>query len=578
MIKILVVAPYEGLKTLFSALAPEYPEYEIRIEESNLEAGVPLARKAVEDGFDVILSRGGTADLIAAQDLIPVVKIDVSGFDILRSITIAQNVAGKKAVVGFSSVTHGYSSICRLLGSDIDIYTVDSQEQVLPILTRLREEQVELVIGDVITTQLAKSLGMNGMLITSGEESIRSAMEQVGYLENYIRLYQRKSQALQQAFKGADLSVRLFDGHGCELYSYGEFGSDFPDLSGYLAGQISRVPASGSLQLVVRGEAGDACQVEGSRVAVEEGQEYILFTLRRAQPLPEGVRGLSVKNADELPVVSYNMCSSRNEEYQQTVEKIRLLSHTPSNLLLEGEFGTGKDRLALLVYQDNNTSPLLAVDCMAADEQTMEQLFSERYFVGGQRPLVLWEHLDTLGEAAQRALRALSEQLARFRHIATTEHNLQDLCAVGRFDPALYQAFAFSHVWIPPLRQRREDLESIVTILISQENEQLGKQVVGVSREALERIHSYEWYGNIDQLEKVLHQAMLLTQGPYISAQVISPLLSTEEKSNNIYGILPNMTLEDIEKEIILFVLREENMNQVQAARRLGISRTTLWR
>ena len=133
---------------------------------------------------------------------------------------------------------------------------------------------------------------------------------------------------------------------------------------------------------------------------------------------------------------------------------------------------------------------------------------------------------------------------------------------------------------IPLLREHPEDIGNIASLYISALNIQYGKQVVGVSQEALKELETNTWPRNISQIKRVLRRAVLNTNEAYLSAADVRNAI--KEASGEIPSLTNqidlNMSLRDIEKQIINRILREENYNQTVTAKRLGISRTTLWR
>lgn len=97
--KVLAIAPYNGLKELMITLG-EKEEFELQVEIGDLEEGLTLAKDAIHNGIDIIISRGGTAELIQRELTIPVVEIEVSGYDMLRVLTLAKGYPGKKQLLG----------------------------------------------------------------------------------------------------------------------------------------------------------------------------------------------------------------------------------------------------------------------------------------------------------------------------------------------------------------------------------------------------------------------------------------------------------------------------------------------
>ena len=186
-IRVKVITPYEGLGQLVQKFAPLYPNYDLTVAYGDLTDGVERAKNAESDGIDIILSRGGTADLIEKTVSIPVLKIGVSGYDILRTIMLTNTYTGKVAIAGFDSITHGCRAISDLLQKNIEIFTIDTTDEVENMMQRLKQEGFNTVVGDVVTTTAAKKMGLNCLLVTSGEESVRAALDEVARYMKYLK-------------------------------------------------------------------------------------------------------------------------------------------------------------------------------------------------------------------------------------------------------------------------------------------------------------------------------------------------------------------------------------------------------
>jgi transcriptional regulator with PAS, ATPase and Fis domain len=131
---------------------------------------------------------------------------------------------------------------------------------------------------------------------------------------------------------------------------------------------------------------------------------------------------------------------------------------------------------------------------------------------------------------------------------------------------------------MPNLKERNEDLGELIRLFVSIFNAQFGKQVVGIKEEALEYLRNLSWTENVKQLKSVVKDLVNASDGDYIDSQVIDSLSLDNSIVKKESEIDLTKSLEEIEREVILKVLKEENMNQTKAAKRLGINRTTLWR
>ena len=166
----------------------------------------------------------------------------------------------------------------------------------------------------------------------------------------------------------------------------------------------------------------------------------------------------------------------------------------------------------------------------------------------------------------------------RHRLISSSCCDLSAEVARGRFSSRLYMQLSGFTINVPSLAQRREDIPAFVNRMLPQLNTLLSKSVVGMEPDAMELMTRFDWPLNLVQLEKVLRQIMAAPVSFYISAEEVQAVLSNEERKTAAASFDLSGTLEDIERRIIQQVLKEENMNQSAAAKRLGIGRSTLWR
>jgi len=102
--KVLIIAPYEGLKELVNTISPGFPDMEVSIEDGNMHQGLRFLKLYEKEQYDVILSRGETAALLRKQTDIPVLDIGISSFDIMHAILLSKNFSGKAALIAFPSI------------------------------------------------------------------------------------------------------------------------------------------------------------------------------------------------------------------------------------------------------------------------------------------------------------------------------------------------------------------------------------------------------------------------------------------------------------------------------------------
>lgn len=179
MTKILLLAPYEGLKELAMSVAEEYPDASIHVYKGNYENGPHLLLEL--DGtehYDAVITRGGTAELCRKVTSLPVIEIYINAFDIIRIMKLAEGYSGKKALLAYPSLVKSFAELGELLGYSVPAYRYQQHKEVNGLIQQLKSEGYELLIGDPIVYQAAQEAGMKSILLTSGTEGVRSSIEE----------------------------------------------------------------------------------------------------------------------------------------------------------------------------------------------------------------------------------------------------------------------------------------------------------------------------------------------------------------------------------------------------------------
>lgn len=169
------------------------------------------------------------------------------------------------------------------------------------------------------------------------------------------------------------------------------------------------------------------------------------------------------------------------------------------------------------------------------------------------------------------------------RIIAATNQNLEKRVKAGSFREDLYYRLNVLKLKMPSLKDHREDIPVYVQHFLVKYHETFGKRIVGITDEALRRLKSYQWKGNIRELENVVQRAMLMAKGEkidisnleYLEAEGLDPLLSFDPQQG-LEGYVKALT-EQVERKLILEALNQTHWNRTEAAERLKISRKTLF-
>ena len=294
-------------------------------------------------------------------------------------------------------------------------------------------------------------------------------------------------------------------------------------------------------------------------------------------------------------------------------------------VLITGESGTGKELVARAIYQHGARAeePFQAINCAAIPEALMEsELFGHEKgaFTGADRRRIgKFEQssggtlfLDEIGDMSlatqAKVLRLLQDQnfervggnetvQTDVRLIAATHRDLETWSKEGRYRPDLYYRLSVFTIALPPLRERDDDLPTLVHHYIRRFNRELGREVREVTPEAMERLCGHPWPGNIRELQSVLKQALLRSTGPVLVPAFLPeslgeyrtrPLATTADEGGLQVGSFVRRRMEAGSEEIyrevhhrldqflLPLVLESTDGNRFQAARLLGISRKTL--
>jgi two-component system response regulator AtoC len=292
----------------------------------------------------------------------------------------------------------------------------------------------------------------------------------------------------------------------------------------------------------------------------------------------------------------------KSASHMKVLQMIEKIAPTHSTVLITGESGTGKELVANHIWKKSARAarPLIALNCATFSENLIEsELFGHEKgaFTSAHKikyGLVESAHEGTLflDEIAELPL-ALQAKLLRFldsgefrrvggtkplradvRLIAATNKNLEDLMARGAFREDLYYRLNVLSIPLPPLRERKEDIEPLANYFLRKYEAKLEREEKTLSPDALSALSAYDWPGNIRELENVIERALILSDSDVITEKDLSIPQTTERK--NPVQLQPG-NLNDIEREAIKKALHETGGNQTRASRLLGIDRKTLY-
>ena len=287
---------------------------------------------------------------------------------------------------------------------------------------------------------------------------------------------------------------------------------------------------------------------------------------------------------------------------QGIISEVKKIANTRSTVLLLGETGTGKELFARVIHHNSGmrVMPFVPINCSAIPETLLEtELFGHvrGAFTGAiaSKKGLLEEadggtvFLDEIGDMSlalqAKLLRVLEDQVIRpvgstkatkvdIRLITATNKDLKAQVRAGSFREDLYYRINVISIQIPPLRNRKEDIGSLINHFIAKYSQEMGKQAQDFSSDALSLMISYPWPGNVRELQNVIERAILISDGTAIGLEHLPEGMSAEAPFQ-FHPFEKKLSIEDYTKA---FIKRHQGeYNEKQLSEMLGITRKSLW-
>lgn len=585
--KVLAIAPYDGLKKIMERVGSGRNDMELTALVGDLSAGAHLAVNAQQQGYQVIVSRGGTANMIERIAHLPVVEIPLSGYDMLRAICMARLHGGRFAIVGFSAIAKCARLVLDLTQEHADVFTIESSEDARDLVRQLGESGFNLIVGDAVTIRCAQEMGIDGILIASGEESVETAFDQAVRLCRTLNQFAREN-ALQSAL--VDMccaNAAVFDSHGQLVFEHSNDVTleNFPHC---LVRYVQNVLQAGNTHFLLH--AGEyQVPVTGSAMTIPP-ERYALFCVHPPVVSSPGDESwISTRAVSESYAPSFGLLDCQSPRMNDFIHQARAFGQHAQPIWIMGEAGTGKDAIANAIFGqfcEKNTA-LATLDAQFATSRRWDALFNSTNSILCQTCLSIYiKNVQAMeSETRLRLVEYLRHSQLHRRNRLFFSMQTVDCHFNDALDDPLYRFLADELECLtlvtPPLRERPEDIPALSSLHINRLNLKYGKQIVGLTSEAIALLQDFSWPHNLSDLQQLLGEAVLLTDTPYITDQTVAHLLKKLRQnvdSSLAESISCHGTLNEITLEIIQLVLKEENNNHSRAAARLGISRGTLWR
>ncbi|MFO1381603.1 MAG: propionate catabolism operon regulatory protein PrpR [Chitinivorax sp.] len=614
----LLVVASRGLAELVRSLMPEYAaRFDIRLLDKPLDEALQDAQALQRAGqLDVLLAAGQTGSKLRQTLASPLVQIKVGGDDIMHALAKARRLSGKVAIVTRQDIGDEFDALRPLLKLDVLQLKYRNDDEARELFLQLRAQGVAVVIGSAQVVFMAEQQGLTGVLIYS-ERSLRQAFDAAWELARVARIEEAKRERIGNILHSLAEGVVAVDMAG-RVQTLNPAMERLLDVSAdwalnqplkQLAPELSldSVLASGSAALEqVQQLAGRMLVVNRMPIVEQGAQTGAVLTFLDASNIQRADRKLRNQSRSSQFLARYRFADilGGSGAIRDCIQLAQVFARTDSTVLIGGESGTGKELFAQGIHNASSRAegPFVAINCASFPESLLEsELFGyeEGAFTGGRKGgkpgLIEAAHtgtlfLDEIGEMPislqTRLLRVLQEREVlrlgsteptpvNVRVIAATHRDLRLQVEQAQFRADLYYRLNILNLRLPALRERGEDIELLTRSCAAKVLAQMGRQLdmTVFWHTCATPMQRYHWPGNVRELENIVERLLVYAaevgQLEYSMVESMAPELFTDRQP----APLSQSAALDIAG-----ALAAANGNLGQAAKLLGISRTTLWR
>jgi transcriptional regulator with PAS, ATPase and Fis domain len=610
MKKIAVLMPDESRLQEVQRLLAEY-QSDIVFAVASILDGAQIVKELKKQGVEAVIARGESAANIKKENPdVVVVDVSITGFDLVRAVESARTFGDNIAVVWFPSMLKQIECLETALGVHIKRYNLTSRhkEHVNEMIDQALQEGADVIMGGYITTTAARERNLPCISIQTGNEGYLEAFLNARSLLVSLGEEKRKAGMILAVLNHAYEGILSVDAEG-RITAVNPVAQRILRLNRTVGEPVQAVwPELDLASTLKHGKQ------ELDRIYIVNGVQVLC---NKAPIMDEKRQIGAVATFQDITKIQMAEARIRKEMYsrghvagfrfkdiygtsksvQAAVEMAKSFSVTEANILIVGETGSGKEVFAQSIHNHSKRArgPFVAVNCASIPPQLLEsELFG---YVGGAftgaskegKPgLFEVAHTGTifLDEVAEldfvnqgRLLRVLQEKAVvrlgsdkvlpvDVRIVAATNKVLPDMVARNAFREDLFYRLNVLLLRVPPLRERRKD----IGIYARQFLRELAQgRELALSRGALAVLEEYHWGGNIRELRNVFERICALAKRDTIGASFVKRILCLEQP-------LHGSTVAGAEATDVAEALSRCGGRIGDAAKELGVSRSTLWR
>ena len=378
-VKILVIAPYEGMKDVIASIAAARDDIEVTILVGNMERGAALVEHCDQSRYDVIISRGGTARLVQEVSSLPLIEIELTPHDIRNALSQISGDNRSFAVAGFPSIVEATSTLCELLDISIPSYIIHDDAEARRILPQLKAQGINLLLCDMVGMEAAPEAGLDTVLIASGVKGLEDALNKaVTYFSSSNRT--RLATAIYEAELSAQgESLVVMNAAGQFVYSAPE-PSVPPPLRKLFSRMLPSVLSDG--QLAASRPAGSKEYAINANAILCEGEPCAVFRFRsRGYRLPVSTPGVRSYDSSEEDMRRVARHYGTPDSCQ--LERAEKISQSGLPVVVCGEKGTLPRAIAGYICMNSLLSErdCCVIDCSAVGAKGWAKLMGQSGFL-----------------------------------------------------------------------------------------------------------------------------------------------------------------------------------------------------
>ncbi len=592
---------------------------------ANIEASLNYIDQFREQGKEIIITRGFMAQEIRKKLDFKVMEISVSSFDVLSAIYPYAGKDVRMAAIECRSFIDVIMPVANMLGIEVRPYVVEKFQDFYDFFRQAVNDGADVICGGAMGhyDDFFSSMDIEYATVDSSQTSIRDSLLNALEVYDLLDEEKKKREMIETIANISDVGIIAYDDSGTvtavnqkaaeiwridrrrsagrKIESLAPFITS-PDLKKLLSSPTGIYEIGGKKILVDIVPMSIGERYLGSVMRMKTTDEIISDDSRVRSILAQ--KGLQAKyTIDDI--------KGSSPAIQRLKSWVKHYAITDSTVLITGESGTGKELFAQTVHNASmrKSKPFLAINCSAFSPTLLEsELFGyvSGAFTGARREgkIGVFEtahtgtiFLDEIGDmdltVQAKILRVLQEkEIMRVgddkiisvdvRVIAATNKNLFEEVLKGNFREDLYYRLNVLNIDIPPLRERKEDMDELIEEALFDINEKLQCGITGIGDDVIQKMKEYDWHGNVREMNSFIEKMTALVRTGKITMDKVSGLFSEMDRQSRAYREFSGQTsdetptLKEAEKELIEQALRKTGYNKTKAARLLGIDRVTL--